>query len=75
MPAEPTSLSFKIDLGPGQSLSLPPEVVAGVGPGHWLVTIQPLDEADAAKPVRDHRAFLNSYAPEDEGLYDDCAAG
>ena len=22
-------------------------------------------------PVRDHTAFLNSYAPEDEGLYDD----
>ena len=22
-----------------------------------------------------HSAFLNSYAPEDEGLYDDCAAG
>lgn len=24
--------------------------------------------------VRDHKAFLNSYAPEDEGLYDDAAA-
>ena len=23
---------------------------------------------------RDHSAFLNSYAPEDEGLYDDAAA-
>jgi hypothetical protein len=26
------------------------------------------------KMVRDHRAFLNSYAPEDEGLYDDAVA-
>jgi hypothetical protein len=25
--------------------------------------------------VRDHSAFLNSYAPQDEGLYDDAAAG
>jgi len=25
--------------------------------------------------VRDHAAFLNSYAPEDEGLYDDYSAG
>ena len=24
--------------------------------------------------VRDHGAFLNSYAPQDEGLYDDAAA-
>lgn len=25
--------------------------------------------------VRDHSAFLNSYLPEDEGLYDDYSAG
>lgn len=25
--------------------------------------------------VRDHTAFLNGYAPEDEGLYDDVPAG
>jgi predicted DNA-binding antitoxin AbrB/MazE fold protein len=25
--------------------------------------------------VRDYSAFLNSYAPEDEGLYDDYSAG
>jgi hypothetical protein len=24
--------------------------------------------------IRDHSAFLSSYAPEDEGLYDDAAA-
>lgn len=33
---------------------------------------EPLSPAGA---VRDHRAFLNSYAPEDEGLYDDAARG
>lgn len=26
------------------------------------------------QPTRDHSAFLNSYAPADEGLYDDAAA-
>jgi hypothetical protein len=26
------------------------------------------------KLIRDHSAFLNSYAPEDEGLYDDAVA-
>lgn len=32
--------------------------------------------ADLGRAVaRDHSAFLNSYAPEDEGLYDDAAAG
>jgi hypothetical protein len=25
--------------------------------------------------VRDHSAFLNSYSPQDEGLYDDAATG
>jgi hypothetical protein len=25
--------------------------------------------------VRDHSAFLNSYAPQDEGLYDDAVTG
>ena len=25
--------------------------------------------------LRDHTAFLSSYAPEDEGLYDDAKAG
>ena len=30
---------------------------------------------DQRKPVaRDHSAFLNSYCPQDEGLYDDASA-
>ena len=28
----------------------------------------------APQPIRGHSAFLNSYAPEDEGLYDDFSA-
>jgi len=37
-------------------------------------TQQGLDQVNAGQtgqPVRQHDAFLNSYAPEDEGLYDD----
>jgi hypothetical protein len=38
-----------------------------------LEIIQPA--ADTCQVVvRDHSAFLNSYAPQDEGLYDDAAA-
>jgi len=38
-----------------------------------LQMIQPAtDKSQTA--VRDHSAFLNSYAPQDEGLYDDAAA-
>jgi hypothetical protein len=33
---------------------------------------QATDKSAAA--VRDHGAFLNGYAPQDEGLYDDAAA-
>src|SRR5207253_2224352 len=46
--------------------------VTAAGPRRWLITVQPLP---AGSPVRDRAAFLRSYRPEDEGLYDDCAAG
>jgi hypothetical protein len=37
------------------------------------VNQQPATDKSQAT-VRDHSAFLNSYAPQDEGLYDDAAA-
>jgi hypothetical protein len=30
--------------------------------------------AESTSALRDHKAFLNSYAPEDEGLYDDATS-
>ncbi len=33
-----------------------------------LITIQP----NSINSIRTHSAFLNSYSPEDNGLYDDC---
>jgi len=33
--------------------------------GRWVVTIEPISQVNLS-----HSAFLNSYATEDEGLYD-----
>jgi len=35
---------------------------------------EPEPTAHNACALRDHSSFLNSYGPEDEGLYDDAAA-
>lgn len=43
---------------------------------HQVVSITISERADTVGDVaRDHSAFLNSYVPEDEGLYDDFSAG
>ena len=39
----------------------------------WVVSIRQVDASHGV--ARDHVAFLNSYAPEDEGLYDDYPVG
>lgn len=38
-----------------------------------LENLQPIG-AESQGVFRDHSAFLESYAPQDEGLYDDAAA-
>ena len=35
----------------------------------WMISIGPIPNSDQA--IRQHDAFLNGYAPEDDGLYDD----
>jgi hypothetical protein len=62
-------LTYEVDLQPGEQLALPQELIANVGAGRWLVTVQP--SSSDPSPVHNHNAFLNSYALEDEGLYDD----
>ncbi len=64
-------LAYEIELQPGERLTLPSSLVDVVGAGRWIITVQPA--ANAGVPVRRHDAFLNSYAAEDEGLYDDCS--
>ena len=47
--------------------TLPESLIVLVGIGHWLIKVRAYSPA----PPRSHGAFLNSYAPKDEGLYDD----
>ena len=63
------NMTYEIDLQPGEKLTLPTALIESVGPGRWLLTVQPAPETPPSS-VRRHDAFLNSYAPEDEGLYD-----
>jgi hypothetical protein len=65
------NLSCEVVVPPGEQLRLPDSWLAGVGPGRWLITVQALPGISGTPVLRDHRAFLNSYGPEDEGLYDD----
>jgi len=65
------NLTYEIELQPGEKLSLPESIVENVGAGRWVIIIQPLTSVTPHTPIRSHDAFLNSYAPEDEGLYDD----
>jgi hypothetical protein len=74
MQASPGPISVTIEVAPGQKLCLPSSIVDSIGPGHWVVTISPVGDEELNRRVRGHTAFLNSYAPEDEGLYDDYAA-
>jgi hypothetical protein len=62
--------SCEIELAPGERLQVPTEIAAQVGSGRWRLIVEPIEEG-----VRSHAAFLNSYAPADEGLYDDCVRG
>lgn len=71
MKSQPIKLTYEIELQAGEALVLPPELIASVGAGCWLITIQPISTSVASLPTRNHAAFLGSYAPEDEGLYED----
>jgi hypothetical protein len=72
MQARSAEFTYDIKLEPGEALSLPEEAAKILGPGRWLVSIRPADVSPQI--LRDHTSFLNSYAPEDEGLYDDLSS-
>lgn len=65
-------LSYTVELEAGEKLTLPPALVESIGPGRWLLTVRAWP-GSGTLAVRRHDAFLNGYAPEDEGLYDDLA--
>ncbi|GEM_PF-599532 len=66
-------MTYEIELQPGEKLTLPRSLEESIGAGRWLLTVQPLGRPQQA--IRDHTAFLNGYAPTDEGLYDDAPDG
>jgi hypothetical protein len=63
------NLTYEVELQVGEKLALPDSLLANIGAGRWVVTIQAASEDSMA--MLDHSAFLNGYAPEDEGLYND----
>jgi hypothetical protein len=65
------NLTYEIELEPGEKLVLPETLVDSIGAGRWIVTVRPFTLPTSLQPIRSHDAFLNSYTPEDEGLYDD----
>jgi hypothetical protein len=65
------NLSYEIELQIGEKLSLPDSLLDSIGVGRWVVTIQPVASTSETQSIRNHQAFLNGYAHEDEGLYDD----
>ena len=67
------NLTYEIEVQPGETLTLPKSLVEQVGVGSWIITIQP--KPKETEKIRNHNAFLNGYAPEDEGLYDDYPIG
>jgi hypothetical protein len=70
MNESPLNQTYEIEVLPGEKLNLPAALVDSIGPGRWIVTIQPANDSEVG-PIRRHDAFLNGYASEDEGLYDD----
>lgn len=63
-------MTFEIDLQPGEKLGLPQALVESIGAGRWILTVRPANRPQTLDPIRSHQGFLNSYSPEDEGLYD-----
>ncbi len=75
MQANLLNVTYEVELKAGEQLSLPVRLVETIGAGRWIITIRPSAIAGGESVMRDHTAFLNSYAPEDEGLYDDAPIG
>lgn len=75
MQSKVTELTYDVELQPGEAFCLPEDAAQFLGPGHWVVSIRPAGQEYGENQTRDHAAFLNSYAAEDEGLYDDYSAG
>lgn len=65
------NLTYEVEVEPGEKLVLPNALLETITPGRWVIMVRPAALVLHESTIRDHTAFLNSYAPEDEGLYDD----
>ncbi|MEH1868810.1 MAG: hypothetical protein V7K69_27970 [Nostoc sp.] len=70
MENELTTLTYEIELKTGERLNIPESILESITTGRWIITIQ--QKAEESASTRSHDAFFNGYAPEDEGLYDNC---
>jgi|GEM_PF-570287 len=68
----PKVVVCEVEVEPGQRIALPDEVVDQIGPGRWRIVVAPANASGGW--ARAHSAFLDSFAPEDEGLYRDLAS-
>lgn len=69
------TMTYEVVVRSGEQLKLPEALQNAITPGRWLITIRPYLPATQKTPTCSHSAFLSSYAPEDEGLYDDNPTG
>jgi len=66
------NLTYEIELIDGEVFLFPEDAVKRLSPGKWWINIRPVPaQNNIGNQIRGHGAFLNSYAAEDEGLYDD----
>jgi len=66
------NLTYEIELKDGEIFLFPEDAVKRLSPGKWWISIRPVPaQNNNGNQIRGHGGFLNSYAAEDEGLYDD----
>jgi hypothetical protein len=75
MQARLQKLVYRVSVRENESLVLPESLLASVGEGEWIISIEPANSKEDDELIRDHSSFLNGYAPCDEGLYDDYPSG
>jgi hypothetical protein len=69
MKVVPRSVTYEVEVGPGECLRLPDDLAAQFPEGTWVLTITAKGTGD--ERFYDHEALLAGYSDDDEGLYDD----
>lgn len=61
MDSKPLKLSYEVNLDPGEPLVLPPSLM-NVGPGHWVVTIESVEDESAGELSATDNAASDEFA-------------